>query len=109
MKKLFNILGILAAIAAVVLAVLPLFKMAVIPIVIAFIFGILAFIQTRKDNSSKTVVQLIFVITILALALIVYKSVTVKSEVGDTKKLEQREKQSEEKALEELDDIEIIE
>lgn len=109
MKKVFIVLGITAAIIAIILAVLPLFKLAYIPVILAFSFGILSFIQARKENSSKTFVQVIFVITILALLVAIYKSVTVKEEVGNIENLQQREKKSEENAIEELENIDIIE
>lgn len=109
MKKLAIILGIILAISATVLAVLPVFKLAFIPSALALIFGTLGYFQLKKEKGSKTFVQLIFIITALALALTTYKTITVKSEVGNVKQLEKREKASEENAIEELEDIEIIE
>ena len=54
-------------------------------------------------------VQLVFFLTIIALALTTYKTVFEKTEVGNTEALEVREDAAKENAIEELDDIEIIE
>jgi len=107
MRKLFIILGISAAVVAVFLAILPLSNLAFIPAIIAFIFGLLAFIKTKKEKGPKHIVQLTFLLTIIALSLATYKSIYSKTEVGNTEQLEQLEKASEEEAIEELEDIEI--
>ncbi len=107
MRKLFTVLGIVSSIIAVVLALLPISNLAFIPAIIAFVFGVLAFLQIKKENGSKHVVQLTFLLTIIALSLATYKSIYNKTELGNTEQLEKLEKESEEKAIEELEDIEI--
>lgn len=103
MKKVTLVLSLICAI----LAILPLFKLAFIPAVLALVFGLISFIKSRKDNQSTHVVQVSFLLVIIALGLSTYKAVFTIQEVGNTEELEQRDKENEEKALEELEDIEI--
>lgn len=109
MRLVFIILGLFTAILAVILAVLPLSNFAFLPAIAALIFGILAFIKGKKENKPKHTVQLIFLLTIIALALATYKSITATTEVGNTEQLEQRDEESKKEAIEELEDIEIME
>jgi len=107
MRKTLIIIGLITAILSVILAVLPLSNFAFIPAIIAAICGLLAFFKSKAEKKPKHTVQLILLLTIIALALATYKSVMVTSEVGDTEKLEQRDKDSQEDAVQELEDIEI--
>lgn len=107
MRKLFIILGLIAAIIAVVLSSLPLFNMAFIPALAALAFGFAAFYSSKKENKSKKVVQLIFLLTIVSLCLSIYKAVFSETKVGDTKELEVREQKAEDNAIEELEDLDL--
>ncbi|WP_452223549.1 FUSC family protein [Lacinutrix chionoecetis] len=109
MRTVFVVIGLFAAILAVILAVLPLSNFAFIPAIVAAIFGLLAFLKGKAQRKPKHTVQLIFLLVIMALALATYKSVMVTTEVGDTQNLEQREDNSLEESIEELEDIDIIE
>ena len=44
MKLLFSVLGLIASILAVILAILPMEKIALIPAIAAFVFGLIAFL-----------------------------------------------------------------
>lgn len=107
MRKLFITLGVISSIIAVILAVLPLSKLALIPAIIAFVCGLLAFFKSKPEGSSKHTVQLIFLLTIISLSLATYKAIFDTIEVGDTEQLEQRDKESKEKALQELEELDI--
>jgi membrane-bound ClpP family serine protease len=109
MKKLVIVLGFISAILAVVLAVTPLFKIAYIPSTIALVFGILALYFSKQNQDSKKSIQLVFLLTIIALAVTTYKSVFNTVEVGNTEELQETVNESEEEAIKELEDIEIDE
>lgn len=104
MKLLFSILGLIAAILAVILAILPLEKIAIIPALGALFFGIIAWFLSKND--SKKFLKFTFFITLIAIVIISYKSIFVgEAEVTvDDKFIEQNEK-SEEKAIEELENL----
>lgn len=109
MRKTAIILGFIFSIIAVLLAVLPFSNFAFIPAIIAFILGIIAFLKSKAEGTKKHTIQLIFLLTIIALALATYKSIYTTTEVGDTEELEQRDEDSLEDSMDELEDIEITE
>lgn len=109
MKKLVIILGFISAILAVVLAVTPLSKIAYVPGISALIFGVLAIYFSKESQDSKKSIQLIFLLTIIALSLTTYKSVFNTVEVGNTVELEERENESEEEAIEALEELDLDE
>ena len=107
MKKIAIILGFITAILAVVLAVTPLFKLAIFPVIIALISGTIIFYLSKKENKKTKIIQYLFLLVIIALSLTIYKAVFTKAEVGDIEELEQREDKSEEDSIELLEGIEI--
>ncbi|WP_248723311.1 FUSC family protein [Seonamhaeicola sp. ML3] len=107
MKKLFTILAIITSVLAIILAVLPVFNLAIIPSIFALIFGLLAFYFSKKTGQVKKIIQFTFLLTTMALVLTIYKAIFNTSEVADTTGLEATELQSEEEAIEDLEDLEI--
>ena len=108
-KKLFIIIGFITAILAVILAVTPLSNLALIPIILAFISGmIILFISKRNQIKTKTI-QYIFLLVIIALSLTIYKSIFSSTEIGNTEQLEQRDEENLEDSKDILDEIEIDE
>lgn len=107
MKRLFIILGFISAVLAVILSVTPFSKIAYIPGIAAFVFGLKAFYLAKQ--SSKKPIQLIFLLTIISLSLTTYKAIFNKAELGNTHTLELKEKESEEKAIEELEGLDLDE
>ena len=107
MRKASIIFGIIFAVLAVILSVLPLYKFAFIPAILAFILGLVAFLKSKKEGQSTHVIQVVFLLTIIALGIATYKAIFTESKVGDTEQLEQREIESEEKAKEELEELNI--
>ena len=109
MKKLFIILGFITSIFALILAVTPLSKIAYIPAVLALICGVIALMNSKNHPQSKKSIQLIFLMTIIALVLTTYKAIFNTVEVGDTEQLEQTGEQLEEETIQELEGLEIDE
>lgn len=109
MKTLFAILGFIAAILSVIVSVTPLYKIAFITTFAAMIFGLIALYISNQKKLPKKSLQLVFLLTIIALSLSTYKSIFTKAEVGNTDELIQKENQSEEDAIETLEGVEIDE
>ena len=109
MKKILTVLGIITSVLALILATTPLSKIALIPCIAAFIFGVLALTVPKNKEGSKKSIQLIFLMTIIALALTTYKAIFNTVEVGDTEQLEQKEEKLEEESLKELEELDIDE
>lgn len=109
MKKVFIILGFTAAIIAVILSVTPLSNLAVIPIIIAFLSGLIIVFISKKQNTKTKFIQYIFLLVIISLALTIYKGIFNTTELGDTEQLEQRDEENLEDSKELLEEIEIDE
>ncbi|WP_369993557.1 FUSC family protein [Winogradskyella sp.] len=109
MRKLFIILGFIAAILAVVLAVTPLSNLAIAPIIVAFVCGLSILYISKKQNKKTKTIQYIFLLVIISLGLTIYKGVFSTSEIGDTEQLEQRDEENLEDSKEILEDIDIDE
>ena len=90
-KKAFIILGFISALVAVILAVTPSYKLAVVPIIIAFVSGIIILFISKKQNTKTKIIQYIFLLVIIALGLTIYKGVTNTSEIANEQQLEQQD------------------
>ena len=94
MRLLLIILGSISAIIGLVLSILPFGNIAIIPIVIAFICGLLAFNISKKEQHNTLVVKLIFLVTIIGLGLTIYRSIFDENVVEDDIETINRDKQS---------------
>ncbi len=109
MRRFLIIIGFISSILAVILSVSPLSKIAYIPALFALIFGFIAFYLSRQKQYPKKSIQLIFLLTIISLTITTYKAVFNVVEVGDVESLQLKEKESEEKAIEELEGLDLDE
>lgn len=107
MRKLSIIIGFIAGILALILAVTPLSNIALFPAIIAVIFAVLIYVISNKQSKSKKPVQYILLVTIIAVGFMLYKSIFTENTVGNTEALELREEESKEKAIEELEALDI--
>lgn len=107
MRIFLIILSVISAILAVILSVLPVSNMAFIPAIAALVFGLIAFYLSNKIDKPKHTIKLAFLLTILALSLATYKSIFSTVEVGNINELEKTEQESEQEAIEELEDLDL--
>ena len=107
MRKVFIIFGLLAAILAVLLSVIPLFNLAFVPAVLALIFGVIALYLSNKSGASKKIIHYIFLLTIISLVYATYKSIFSAPEVVITEELKEKEIESEQDAIDELEELDI--
>jgi len=105
MRLVFIILGFISAIIAVILSYLPFGLIALVPAVIAFILGLLAFKLSKKEGASTLAVKLIFLLTIIALALTTYRSITNENTIDSDTEFIEKQEELEEESLEELEGI----
>ncbi len=108
-KKLFIILGFISAILAVIIAVTSSFNLSVVPIIIAFVSGLIVLFLSKKDNTKTKTIQYIFLLAIISLSLTIYKGIFNTSETENTEQLEQQEEENSEDSKKALEDIEIQE
>lgn len=82
-------------------------NIALIPAIIAFVFALIAMYLSK--NEKKRLIKFVFLVTIVALAIITYKSIfSGESEVVVDDNFIEKNEKSEEKALEELEDLEEL-
>ncbi|MCK0125595.1 FUSC family protein [Gelidibacter sp. F2691] len=106
MRRLFIILGISAAAAALVLSVTPQFSKAYIPAVVALIFGLMAFYLSKKHQLPKKTIQLIFLLTLIALGITSYKALLTTPEVKISEPMEEVEESTMERPPKTLEELE---
>ena len=107
MRLIITVLAVVSALLGLVLSILPFGTIALIPIGAAFILGYIAFKMAQKEGMNTKFVKVIFLITIVALALSVYRSVFDENIVEEDIETIEKEQQSEEEAIEELEGIDI--
>lgn len=107
MRLAVTILAFISASLGLILTILPFGSIALIPIFAAFILGFIAYKMTRKENKNTKLIKVIFLITAVALALSIYRSVFETNEVENDIETIEKEKKSEEDAIKELEEIEI--
>jgi fructose-specific phosphotransferase system IIC component len=111
-KKVFIIIGFIAAILAVILAVTPLSNLAIAPIIAAFLSGLVVLFLSKKHNTKTKTIQYIFLLVIISLGLTIYKGVFLKTGITNTEPLElleQLDKENLKGSKEILEDKEIEE
>ncbi len=105
MRKLIITIGYISALLTLILAVTPFSNIAIFPGVLAVILAVLIYVISNKQ--SKKPVQYILLLTIIAAGFMIYNTIFSESTVGDTEALELREEESKEKAIEELETLDL--
>lgn len=104
MRKLFLIIASIFTALSIVFAYLPLGTLALIPIGIAILFGILAL--KKSDLKQQKVVKVILIFAVLSLVYVVGKEVFTKDEVVIDKQFDTKKVESEKEAKKDLEDLE---
>lgn len=104
MRKLFLILAILFTLLTVVFSFLPLDTLAFVPLLPAFLFGVLAYI--KSDISHKKMPRLLLIITIICALFVIAKTFFVEDEVAKDKNFEQEKIDTKKEAQKELENLE---
>lgn len=107
MRKLIITIGYISALLTLILAVTPFSNIAIFPGVLAVILAVLIYVISNKQSKSKKPVQYILLLTIIAAGFMIYNTIFSESTVGDTEALELREEESKEKAIEELEALDL--
>ena len=100
MKKLFIILGLVSAIVATILSVSKFQNLAVTPIIIAFISGLIVLFLSKKEHTKTKTIQYIFLLVIISLSLTIYKGVISPTNIDEIEQLEQQDEKNTDKPKE---------
>ena len=103
MRKLFLVIASIFTAISIVFAYLPLGTLALIPIGIAILFGILAL--KKSDLKQQKVVKVILLFAILSLVFVVGKEIFTKDEVVVDKQFDAKKIESKKEAKKDLEDL----
>lgn len=106
MRVLVTTLSIILAIVGLALSILPFGFIALIPIIAAFIFGLIAFKRLQKEGKNTTIIKVVFAVIIISMGLATFNALKPNEIVIDQDAIEQQ-KQDDAETLEELEDIQI--
>lgn len=106
MRVLVITLTIILTIVGLALSILPFGLIALIPIIAAFILGLIAFKLSQKEEKNTGIIKIIFTVIIISLGLSIYNALKPNEITVDEEAIEQQKLEDEE-TLEELEDIEI--
>ncbi|WP_179019291.1 hypothetical protein [Winogradskyella forsetii] len=109
MKKTVIIIGLISALAATILATTKFFNLSILPIIIAFISGLLLLFLSKKEQSKIKPIQYILLLVIISLSLTIYKGVITPSEIEETEPLEQTDQDSQDRPKAIIDSVTIDE
>lgn len=107
MRLVVTTLAILSAIIGLTLSILPFGTIALLPIILAFILTFIAYKMAQKEKANTKFVKVIFLVTIVAFLLSLYRIAFDENIVENDIETIEKEKQSKEDALEELEDLDI--
>ena len=106
MRKLLIALTIFFTLIGIVFTVLPMGTMAVLPMGIALVLAVLAFLKSDKDQKGMSKYLLIF--TVIVLVFIVGKVVFIQDKVAEDTQFEETKTESVNEAIEELDELDEL-
>ena len=109
MKKTVSIFAFASIILALILSILPIYIIAYIPAVIGMVCAFVLWKINQKSNTNSTAFKVLVFLIIASLSITSYRVFFTTSEVIDTKNIQQKEQQSEEEAIEELEGLELEE
>ncbi|GAB1309315.1 hypothetical protein KH5_19980 [Urechidicola sp. KH5] len=110
--KIFAISGCIAAILGIIFSFLPLFELAIFPASLGLILGLLAHFFAKRIDVHYRFSRFVIGISLIAIIVSSGKQLLIDNEVEDDIEFQQKEEQSEEDAvkdLEELDELEDLE
>ncbi len=108
MRLTLIIISIISALIGLALSILPFGSIAILPIVVAFISGLIAFKISQKEDKSTNIIKGVFLIVIISIGLTILNTFKTNEIIEDTESII-KENQSEEEAIEELESLEIEE
>ena len=101
MRKLFLIIAIIAVVFGVVFTFLPLDTIALAPLLVALLFGFLAYI--KSDMVQKKTVNVVLIVAFVAIISVISKHFLSKDEVSMDQKFEKAKIESQKEAQKTLE------
>jgi len=103
MRKSFLISAIIFATVGLIFTILPLGTIAILPVLIAIIFCLLAFYKSNPEL--KKLPRIVLIISATTLLVIIGKSVLVKDKVVADKQFEMKKEESKKEDIKDLEGL----
>ncbi|MBK9223926.1 MAG: hypothetical protein IPO23_03345 [Flavobacterium sp.] len=104
MRKLFIVLAFIFAFIGIAFSILPLGTLALLPIGLALIFGLIAFL--KSDAQQKNVPKWILIVAGVTLIIVIGKEILITDEVAKDEQFEQKKIESKKEDLKDLEGLE---
>lgn len=102
-----SIFGIISALLGLLFSFLPISNLAIFPAAFGLILGLIAYLSAKKQQLNFSFARIVVLLSLLAIIISMAKQLFTENEIKNDTEFIQKEKQSEEDAvkdLEELDD-----
>jgi len=106
MRVLVTTLSIILTFVGLALSIFPFGLIALIPLIAAFILGLIAFKFLQKEGKKTGIIKIIFAVIIISLGLAIYNALKP-NEITIDEEAKEQQKLDDEETLEELESIEI--
>lgn len=107
MRKLFTVLAVVFILVGIVFAVLPMGTLGLLPVGLALLFAILAFV--KSDATQKKFPKILLIVSGLLLAVVLVKAYAIPDEVAEDTEFEQLKIESKNEDLKDLEELEGLE
>ena len=104
MRKLFIVLAFIFAFIGIAFSILPLGTLALLPIGLALIFGLIAFL--KSDAQQKNVPKWILIVAGVTIIIVIGKEILITDEVAKDEQFEQKKIESKKEDLKDLEGLE---
>ena len=103
--KTLSIFGIIGAILGLLFSFLPISNLAVFPATFGLILGLIAYLFAKKQQLNFSFARIVVLLSLLAIVISMSKKLFTADEVKTDTEFIQKEKQSEEDAVKELEEL----
>lgn len=98
------VLGLIFGILGLIMSFFPLGTIEIVPAAIGLLFGIIAYLISRKNPVRRKLVMSSIIISSLAILISIFSQVFIKNEVAEDVKFEEKIEQSAEESTDDLEE-----
>lgn len=100
-----SIFGIIGALLGLLFSFLPISNLAIFPASFGLILGLIAYLSAKKQQLNFSFARIVVLLSLLAIIISMGKQLLTEDEVENDTEFIQKEKQSEQDAVKELEDL----
>lgn len=100
-----SVIGIISATLGLLFSFLPISNLAILPATFGLILGLIAYLSAKKQQLNFSFARTVVLLSLLAIIISMGKQLLMEDEVKADTEFIQKEQQSEEDAVKELDEL----